>query len=68
MSAELRTVTQAARHRRRASSAYVAAIVAARETHTLTEIAAAAGISHQSVSRLLQRNAPDHFAPKERNA
>ena len=60
MSRHLRTVTTAAGRRQATHRAYVDAILAARTAGaTLTEIAAAAGISYQAVSRLLQRNTPE---------
>lgn len=60
MTRHLRNVTARARARRTAHRAYVDAILTARrEGATLTAIAAAAGISYQAVSRLLQRNQPE---------
>lgn len=50
----LAAVTRAARKRAEAEAAYRAAIAAARETHTMPQIARAAGLTKQGVSYLLR--------------
>jgi hypothetical protein len=56
---ELRAVTTAARKRRDAHRAYLAAILTAhRAGHSLTAIGRAAGITKQATWRLIGRHAP----------
>lgn len=50
LSPALARVKRAAQNRRRAESEYRAALLAARESHSLAEIAAVAGIHRQTVA------------------
>jgi len=58
---KLTTVARTAQRRTKADQAYLAAILDARDTHSLAEIGRAAGVTRQAVAQLVNR----HTTPKE---